>query len=130
MSAAVRGTFTKTITNQQKGNRMTTPETAERNESIEKGIFLTLGNQRLHACKVREDLGCGVTKCGITFLVGGNSYKGQASFDSQAPEDSASPWRKCEKCLETTGWSTIKNRWERWKRTVKNTLAMIGGYKV
>lgn len=95
------------------------------NESIEKGIYLEYSRKLVHACKVRDDLGCGVTRCGTTFLVGVMAYVADASFGDPPREDSDGTWTKCQECETGKSYGKCQKRWARWKRTMKRTLAMI-----
>lgn len=95
------------------------------NQSIEKGIYLEYSEKRVHCCKVREDLGCGITRCGFTFLVGNMLYKPEAVFGAPAKEGSDGTWQKCPKCEAAVDYGPVKKRWQAWKGIMRRTLAMI-----
>lgn len=95
------------------------------NESIEKGINLEYRRKLVHACKVREDLGVGITRCGHTFLIGATSYRPDATFGEPPKDDSDHSWSKCKACCEAADYENVKHQWVGWKRTIKRTLAMI-----
>lgn len=94
-------------------------------QSIEKGIFLQPNQKLVHACKVREDLGAGITRCGMTFLAGSFSYKPDATFGDPPREGSDGSWAQCGNCLKATSYEAHKRRWESWKGQLRQTLKFI-----
>lgn len=103
-----------------------TEVTPSKPDSIEKGIFLTSHTKQVHACKVREDLGCGITRCGIAFLLGNWCYKPDATFGDPPREGKDGTWTRCPTCDATPNYQGTKNKWTNYKGMVRRTLEMLG----
>ena len=106
-----------------------TQSTDTKNDSGERGIYLTQFDRRVHACKVREDIGCGMTRCGITFLIGHAMYHAEAEFGGPFKEGNGKDWIACPKCSSTESYEGRSEVWRRWKYTVRRTLKLIGAIK-
>lgn len=100
--------------------------TVAKNQSVEKGIYLDHYCKRVHACKVREDIGAGITRCGVRFLIGDKQWRSDAVWGAPAREDSDGTWTKCPKCEEAANYDGIKKRWQIWKQMIGRTLRMTG----
>lgn len=107
----------------------TEPATAATNQSIEKGIYLTPFNKLVHACKVRDDLGAGITRCGLKFLIGAKMYIPDATFGAPTKTGDSKTFSTCELCNAATGYSAVVAKWRDWKYIVRRTLKMIGRIK-
>jgi hypothetical protein len=94
------------------------------NQSIEKGIYLTPASKLVHACKVREDMGCGITRCGYQFLIGSPLYVPDVTFGEPAKDGMGSDYLRCPKCGSGETYKT--GQWRNWKYIVRRTLKMIG----
>lgn len=107
----------------------TEPAPAATNQSIEKGVFLTPFKKLVHACKVREDIGAGITRCGMAFLIGNNCYK--PSYQFGVPENAGADgtWKCCPKCEAATDYENVKSTWRWSKAVLGRTLKMIGHIK-
>lgn len=101
------------------------PPGAEHPDSIEKGVMLDFQRQLVHACKVREDMGCGITKCGFVFLLGHKGYRPNYTFDAPPREDSDNEWSKCKTCCERPDYEAVKRLWRGWKATAGRTWAVL-----
>jgi hypothetical protein len=106
----------------------TTEVAPANNQSIEKGIYLTGYNKRVHACKVREDIGAGITRCGVKFLIGSNQFIEEATFGAPAKENSTSKFVTCEKCESSQEYNS--KWWRDWKGVVIRTLKATGRYTI
>lgn len=96
------------------------------NQSVEKGIFLTPYNHLVHACKVREDLGVGITRCGVKFLIGNSLYISDATYGEAAKIGSDGKYKVCPTCETATGYEGQAGRWRDYKYVMRRTLKLIG----
>lgn len=104
---------------------ITEPAPAETNQSIEKGVFIQPYIKTVHACKVREDIGAGITRCGIPFMMGDFKYK--PAYQYGVPENAGADgtWKRCAKCEAATDYEKFRKTWGWWKGTVKRTWKLI-----
>lgn len=96
------------------------------NQSIEKGIFLSHKKRITHQCKVREDLGVGITRCGKTFVAGNHSYMPDAVFGATPEGGADGRWKHCPDCVAEPNYDKHRKNWGAWKSTMLRTLKLIG----
>lgn len=92
---------------------------------VERGLFLTPGTKIVHACRVRDDIGAGMTRCGIPFLIGSQHYCEDSVFGAPPKEGSDGSWRLCKGCLRNANYDQFASKWKNHTDAVKKTLRLV-----
>lgn len=105
---------------------MSAVETPRANDAVEKGVLITPRQKRVHACKVRLDMGAGITRCGLTFLIGSGTYKPDYVYGTPENLGPKGDWHRCPKCEAAADYSAVSVAWANWKKIVFRTLRLTG----
>lgn len=101
----------------------------KKNDSVEQGIFIDHKNKLIHGCKVRHDLGCGLTRCGRRFIIGDVGYRVDGVFGEPPKENSDGEYSKCQWCTNNPNFERTNLKWVNWKTAMVRTLRHIKSFE-